>query len=100
MSNFRNRKLLDAIHEIPCQADFPHQCQGASVPAHSNEARYGRGFSYKSHDWAVAALCPDAHDFVDGRKGGWAKEDKHAEWQRAHVKTITWLFENGKVKIA
>ena len=48
----------------------------------------------------MAALCPDAHDFVDGRKGGWAKEDKHAEWQRAYVKTWAYLWQNGKVRVA
>ena len=100
MANYRNRKLLDAIHEIPCQADFPHQCAGTVIPAHSNEIRYGRGFAYKSHDWAVAALCPVAHDFVDGRRGSWDKETKHAEWLRAFVKTQTELWERGLIRVS
>lgn len=100
LANYRNRRLLDAIHEAPCCAVFPHQCSGTVIPAHSNEARFGRGYAYKSHDWAVAALCPEAHDYVDGKKGGWDKETKHAEWLRAYIKTQDWLWQTGRVKVA
>lgn len=100
MSNYRNRRLLDLAHEIPCQADFPHVCEGSVVPAHSNQGIFGRGAFYKSHDWAYAALCHDAHDYVDGRRGGWAKEDKQAAWLRAYIKTQTYIWENGKVRVA
>jgi hypothetical protein len=70
------------------------------VPAHSNQSEYGRGFSFKSHDWAVAALCRESHDYIDGRKGGWTKEEKHAEWLRAFVKTQTLLWERGLIRVA
>lgn len=104
MANYRNRRLLDLAHEMPCCADFPHECLhrrgGGSVPAHSNEYRFGRGASYKSHDWAFAAMCAEAHDYIDGRKGGWDKETKHAEWLRAYIKTQDWLWKNEKVKVA
>lgn len=100
MKNYRNRRLLDLAHEMPCCADFHHQCSGPSVPAHSNESRFGRGMSYKSGDHFFASLCPTAHDFVDGRRGGWDKETKHAEWLRAYIKTQNWLWQEGKVKVA
>lgn len=100
MSNYRNRKLLDIAHEMPCQADFPHSCFGSVVPSHSNQQIFGRGASYKSHDWAYAAICSEAHDYIDGRKGGWDKETKHAEWLRAYIKTQNYLWQNGKVRVA
>lgn len=91
---YRSRAHLNLIHDIPCMCSFPHHCQGLSVPMHSNGLEYGRGVGFKSPDWAVAAGCPDAHDYIDGRKGGWDKETKRAEWFRAHIKTQDWLFEN------
>src|SRR5574343_1519548 len=100
MANYRNRKLLDLAHEMPCQADFAHRCQGQVVPCHSNQLQFGRGASYKSHDWAFAACCSEAHDFLDGRRGGWDKETKHAEWLRAYIKTQNYIWQNGKVRVA
>ena len=99
MANYRNRKLLDAIHEAPCFASFPHSCGGQTVPCHSNQQIFGRGVAYKSPDWAVAGCCREAHDFLDGRRGGWDKETKHAEWLRAFVKTQNWLWEMGRVNV-
>lgn len=97
---YRSRKLLDLCHDTPCMADFPHQCSGTTVPAHSNDLMFGRGASFKADDCFVAALCPDAHDYVDGRKGGWAKDEKRAAWLRAYVKTQRWQWTNGKLEVA
>lgn len=96
---YRNRKLLDLAHDMPCMASFAHECQGLSVPCHSNEHLWGRGFSHKAPDWAYAAMCPVAHDYVDGRRGGWAKSSKHAEWLFAYIKTQNYLWENGLIKV-
>ena len=97
---FRSRKLLDLCHDTPCQATFPHNCSGTIVPAHSNQQLFGRGHAFKADDCFVAAVCPDAHDYIDGRKGGWEKEMKHAEWMRAHIATVRWWWENDKLKVA
>ena len=91
---FRSRPLLDLCHELPCMAKFSHDCNGPSVPAHSNQLKHGRGHGHKSADWAVAATCPEAHSYIDGVKGGWDKETKHAEWERAHIATMDYLFTN------
>lgn len=66
---------------------------------HSNDLTMGRGASFKAPDWAVAAGCMEAHDFIDGRRGGWDKDTKRAEWFRAYVKTQDWLFENEKLVV-
>lgn len=97
---YRNRNLLDLAHEAPCCAQFPHRCNGQSVPAHSNELLYGRGASHKSDDIFHAAVCPEAHDYIDGRKGGWDKETKRAEWARAYIATQRFYWTNGKVRTA
>ena len=97
--NYRSRKLLDLAHDMPCMASFPHQCQGKSVPCHANDLLFGRGFAYKAPDWAWCAACPDAHDYIDGRKGGWDKEVKRGEWLRAYVRTQNFLWETGKVVV-
>ena len=100
MANFRSRKLLDLARDMPCMASFPHICNGPSVPCHANDLLFGRGFSYRSPDWAFCAACDEAHSYIDGRKGGWDKETKRAEWLRAYVKTQDYLWGNGMVKVA
>ncbi len=97
---FRSRKLLDLCHDTPCMATFPHTCKGQIVPAHSNEQAFGRGASFRADDCFVAALCQEAHDYIDGRRGGWKKDEKHAEWLRAYIRTQRWQWENGKVVVA
>lgn len=96
---YRNRKLLDLAHEAPCFAQFPHDCNGPSVPAHGNELRLGRGHAHKCHDNFHAAVCPEAHDFIDGRKGGWTLEEKRAEWWLAYIAYQVWLWTEKKLRI-
>jgi hypothetical protein len=91
---------LDLAHDIPCQAQFPHVCNGPSIPAHSNQQIHGRGFAHKTHDCFIAAVCPAAHDAIDGRSRGMDKETKQAEWNRAYIATQIYLWNNGKVKVA
>ena len=96
---YRSRAHLNLIHDVPCMCRFPHDCKGLSEPMHSNALSMGRGGSFKAPDWAVAAGCHDAHDYIDGRKGGWTLEEKRAEWFLAHVRTQDWLFENRKLVV-
>lgn len=98
--SFRSRKLLDAIRDVPCQATFPHECRHPPVAAHANDSMFGRGHAFKADDCFVASLCPEAHDLIDGRKGGWDKELKRAEWMRAYVGTQRWLWTNEKLEVA
>lgn len=89
---FRSRKLLNAIHDLPCLARFPHDCsqyQGVE-PAHSDLQEHGRGVGLKTADWAVAALCHTAHMMLDT----FDREQKATEWRLAHKRTMDWLFEN------
>lgn len=105
---YRNRRLLDIAHEIPCQAQFEHDCTGRwvtengkylCVPAHSNQQMWGRGHGHKSNDCFFAAVCPPAHDQIDGRHPGMDKETKQAEWVRAYIATQRWMWENELLKL-
>lgn len=96
---YRSRAHLNLLHDVPCMAKFPHECQGQTVPMHSNALQFGRGAYFKAPDWAVAAGCKQAHDLIDGRAGGWDLDTKRAEWMRAFIATQDWLFENGKLVV-
>lgn len=95
---YRNRKLLDLAHDAPCFADFPHQCYEhlGCDPAHSDSSIFGRGHGHKSHDFAFASLCNNAHKALDTMP----REEKFMSWLRAYVKTQNWLWENGLIKVA
>jgi hypothetical protein len=95
LSNYRNRKLLDLAHQLPCQ------CCGrgeASEPAHSNFHQHGKGMSIKAHDVFFAALCHDCHRELDQGKS--MTFDKRFDmWQRAHDKTLLEIFRRGLVRV-
>lgn len=97
---YKNRRLLDLAHEMPCMARFPHRCQGSVVPCHANGLEWGRGHGHRSDDIFFAACCQAAHDFIDGRAGGWTKEEKRSEWLRAYIETQRFIWTEGKVKVA
>lgn len=105
----RSRAYTDLMREIPCQADFDHDCTGRwvtetgkylTVPAHTNDLMFGRGASHKADDIFVASVCPPAHDMIDGRAGGWDKETKRYAWLRAYIGTQRWVWINGLVRLA
>jgi hypothetical protein len=100
---YRNRKLLDIAHEMPCLAKFPHDCTEhlGCVPAHSDMQIFGRGIGHKTPDWAFAAMCHNAHREVDPKLAPqFDREQRQIEWMLAYVATTNWLFENGKLKVA
>jgi hypothetical protein len=93
---YRNRKLLDVLRESPCQ-----ECgrkDGTIVAAHSNQLRDGKGRGIKAHDYRVAALCYSCHMEIDqGTK--LSKSERVEIWEKAHRKTISWLFENEHITV-
>ena len=97
MANHRSSPILKALRDLPCMASFPHVCNGPSIPCHANDLLFGRGFAHKTPDHFTAACCPEAHDYIDGRRGGWDKETKRAEWLRAYVRTQNALWESGRI---
>lgn len=93
---YRNRKLLDAARELPCQ-----HCgvsDGTVVAAHSNQLRDGKGRGLKAHDYRIASLCFTCHAELDqGTK--MTKQERVEMWEEAHRKTIGLFFERGIIAL-
>jgi len=91
---YRNRKLLDACRELPCQ-----NCgisDGTVVAAHSNQLKDGKGRGLKAHDYRVASLCYKCHMELDQGKD-LSKQERTELWEEAHRKTIGQLFEQNLI---
>jgi hypothetical protein len=93
---YRNRKLLTAARELPCQHCGAQD--GTVVAAHSNQLRDGKGKGLKAHDYRIAALCNICHHQVD-QGFLWDKAQKREVWEEAHRKTIGLLFERGIIQL-
>jgi hypothetical protein len=93
---YRNKKLLEAVRESPCQLCGTQD--GTVVAAHSNQQRDGKGMGLKSHDYRIAALCFACHADIDQGKT-LSKQEKFMAWDEAHRKTIGWLFETGRITL-
>lgn len=94
---YRNRKLLDLAHSMPCMARFLHACTAwhGCEPAHSDSQLFGRGHGHKSADWAFAAMCHNAHQDLDRFDRG----IKQAEWLAAFVRTQNYLWSEGLITL-
>lgn len=100
---YRNRRLLNLAHEMPCMVEFTHQCTGylGCEPMHSDSQLFGRGGWHKSHDFAFAAGCTVAHRMLTAKVNDeTTREQKFYDWLRAFVKTQEWLWANGKLKVS
>jgi len=93
----RNRKLLDLAHDMPCFADYPHKCYAylGCDPAHSDSQMFGRGHGHKSHDFAFASLCNEAHRMLDT----FERDEQFFAFLRAFVKTQEYLWENNLIQV-
>lgn len=98
---YRNRRLLDQAHSMPCFVDEPHDCNAylGCVPMHSDSSFFGRGHGHKSHDFAFASGCSNAHAVLTANKN-MDRDTKFYAWLRAHVKTMEWLWTNDRIKVA
>ena len=93
---YRNRKLLDAARELPCQ-----HCgiqDGTVVAAHSNQMRDGKGRSLKANDYRIASLCFKCHSELD-QGAQMSRAERLEMWEEAHRRTIGQLFENGIIGV-
>lgn len=93
---YRNKKITQGANGAPCQNEECGKKDGTTVAAHSNQYRDGKGIGIKSHDYRVAYLCHECHNFVDF--GIAPKAQRTALWESAHRNTIGYIFENGIVK--
>lgn len=92
---FRDRKLLDAARDMPCQ--FCGAEDGTVVMAHSNH--HDKGMAMKASDCFIAALCFFHHNMVDGRiLPHMGQETRELIWKTAHKNTLTRLLELNLLK--
>lgn len=97
---YRNRALLDLCHEAPCLLHLGALGCGehASVPAHSDMIRHGRGEHHKSHDCFAVPSCPACH--VLFTRANLGRDGYHAAWTEAMERYILWQWVSGKVRLA
>lgn len=93
--NYRDRKLLDTAYQFPCMLNFPC-CEGgdAGEPAHSNQAKHGKGGAMKAHDCFFVPACRACHMYLD-QGGSMTKEERRAEWEDAYWRFVPMAFESG-----
>lgn len=91
---YRNKKLLEACRELPCQICGIQD--GTVCAAHSNQQIHGKGTGIKASDAMVAALCSKCHFAIDNGKT-YAKDERKGIWDRAHQNTMRQLIETGKL---
>lgn len=89
------KKLWGYVAELPCQRCGAH---GVQV-AHSNSQADGKGMGLKAWPWKVAALCPACHTEIDSGKS-MSKTERREAWLDAHIKTISELFSQGRIRPA
>lgn len=89
---YRNLKLLQAVRDAPCMTCGIQD--GTVVAAHSNQLRDGKGRGIKASDYRIAAMCHRCHFILDQGKD-LSKVERVEMWDKAHRKTIGWLFDEG-----
>ena len=95
---YRSPKLLALAKESPVCFGCGRHNDGSVVAAHSNQQKDGKGMGIKAHDYRIAFLGPCCHHEIDqGSK--LSKEERIELWEKAHRKTIGWLFENGHLTV-
>lgn len=103
MSRYENRALLNLAHQVnECQLRLPEICQGYAPdgcePAHSNQARHGKGGSIKAHDCFHAAACHACHAEID-QGNTLMRDEKEQYMQAAMERTMLLYFRNGWLKV-
>jgi hypothetical protein len=95
--NYRNKKILAAAIDVPVCFGCGEHNAGQVVAAHANWLEYGKGRGIKAGDNFIAYLCHACHHQVD--EGiALSKQEKKEFWNRAHIKSMEWIFNNGIVK--
>lgn len=97
--NYRDRKLLDTAYQFPCMLNFPC-CDGgdAGEPAHSNQAKHGKGGAMKAHDCFFVPACRACHTCLD-QGGTMTKEERREVWENAFWRFLPILWHSSLIKV-
>lgn len=97
-NNFRSRPVLDLAYEFDCYLRFPGICEGGTgEPAHSNQAKHGKGGAMKAHDCYHVPACRACHRHLD-QGGGLTREERREAWEAAFWEYLPEMFRRMKVK--
>lgn len=97
--NYRNKKLIEACRQLPCQFPGCGKEDGTVCAAHSNQNRDGKGTGIKAHDYRVAAMCYTHHMEID-QGNAYNKHQRQTIWEEAHRATIGALFAHGLIEVS
>lgn len=83
-----NKAYLDACRGELCFIRIPGVCIGGmetTVPAHSNQARHGKGMGLKADDRYTVPACHACHAEID-QGNTFTREEKFALWDAAYAR--------------
>lgn len=83
-----NKAYLDACRDELCFIRIPGVCIGGmetTVPAHSNQARHGKGMGLKANDRYTVPACHACHAEID-QGNTFTREEKFALWDAAYAR--------------
>lgn len=90
--NIRDRKLLDIAYQFDCMLRIPGICEGgAGEPAHSNQAKHGKGGGMKAHDIYHVPACRSCHRELDQGKT-MTREERRELWESAYWEYLPHLY--------
>lgn len=87
IAGHHDQKMLEACRGEPCYLSIPGVCVGGTdttVPAHSNQARHGKGMGIKAKDQYTVPACYACHAEID-QGNTFTREEKFALWNRAYA---------------
>src|SRR5690606_24624617 len=87
VEGYHDQAVLDACRGEPCYLTIPGICVGGTdttVPAHSNQARHGKGMGIKARDEYTVPACYACHAEID-QGNTFTREEKFALWNRAYA---------------
>lgn len=81
-----DKTMLTACKGECCYLRIPGVCIGGLdtvVPAHSNQAKHGKGMGIKADDQYSVPACHSCHFAID-QSGQFSKEEKFSIWDSAY----------------
>lgn len=97
---FRSQKLRDFAGDCETCMNCGKYAPKQIVLCHPEGQAYGKGMGLKGHDLG-AFMCSRCHDIYDGRLLiGWTPDERETMFLRAVYKTVLWLLQNGKLRVA
>src|SRR5690606_30745347 len=87
IEGYHDKPMLEACRGELCYLSIPGVCVGGTdttVPAHSNQARHGKGMGIKAKDQYTVPACYACHAEID-QGHTFTREEKFALWNKAYA---------------